>query len=525
MPLALRQFANGPVGSNNDQIFAENLFRSFDQMLPSRSTTPNLYRLPFCCLAILLGYLSQAGASQPNVLFIAVDDLACTLGCFGDRMAKTPHIDRLAATGVRFARAYNQIPLCNPSRASVMTGLRPDQIKVYDLDRHFRDELPQVVTLPQAFQSSGYTTARVGKIYHYNVPASIGTDGFDDPPSWNQTINPRGRDKSDERLIFNAEPHRNISGALSWLAAEGADDEQTDGMIASEAIRWMEKSGKRPFFLGVGFFRPHTPFVAPKKYFQRYPLVAMQLPYAPANDRDDIPIAAFAHNCPVPNYNLKRNLLHSARQAYYASVSFIDAQVGRLLDALDRLGLAENTIVVFWSDHGYHLGEHNGIWQKRTLFEESTRTPLIIRQPGAYGNGRSTQEIVEFVDIYPTLAKLAKVTTPTNLAGRNLSPLLMDPTVNWNGLAITQILRPADDRLHQPVMGCTIRTARWRFTEWAEGKSGLELYDHQNDPFEFENLASRSNRQIQAVIDRLRPLLRARASGAIPRTPFNPARL
>ena len=172
-----------------------------------------------------------AESSKPNVLFIAVDDLNCSLGCYGDLIAKTPNIDRLAATGVRFDRAYNQLPLCNPTRASIMTGLRPDQIQVYDLDAHFRDTLPDVVTLPQAFQAAGYTATRIGKIYHYNVPASIGTDGHDDPPSWNRTINPKGRDKADEHLIFNAEPHRKISASLSWLAADGDDEEQTDGMI------------------------------------------------------------------------------------------------------------------------------------------------------------------------------------------------------------------------------------------------------------------------------------------------------
>ena len=196
----------------------------------------------------------MAAERRPNVLFIAVDDLSCALGCYGDVLAKTPNIDRLAASGVRFDRAYTQLPLCNPTRASIMTGLRPDTIKVYDLDRHFRDQLPDVVTLPQAFQKAGYVAARVGKLYHYNVPASIGTDGFDDPPSWNETINPKGRDKDEEHLIFNAEPHRKISAALSWLAAEGHDEEQTDGMIASEAIRWMEQNRESPFFLGVGFF-------------------------------------------------------------------------------------------------------------------------------------------------------------------------------------------------------------------------------------------------------------------------------
>ena len=326
-------------------------------------------------------------ADKPNVLFIAIDDLAPALRCYGNLIAKTPHIDRLAASGVRFDRAYNQLPLCNPTRASVMTGLRPDTIKVYDLDRHFRDEVPKAVTLSQTFMRNGWWAGRVGKIYHYNVPASIGTDGFDDPPSWQETVNPKGRDKADEALIFNAEPHRKISAALSWLAADGADEEQTDGMVATEAIKMMQSKRDQPFFLGVGFFRPHTPYVAPRKYFEMYPLKDMRLPYAPKGDRDDIPTAAFAHNCPVPHYGLDELTLRKALQAYYATISFVDAQVGRLMAALDRLKLADDTIVVLWSDHGYHLGEHNGVWQKRTLFEQASRTPLIIRAPGARGNG------------------------------------------------------------------------------------------------------------------------------------------
>jgi len=466
-----------------------------------------------------------AKKTRPNVLFIAVDDLACSLGCYGDLVAKTPNIDRLAASGVCFQRAYNQLPLCNPTRASIMTGLRPDQIKVYDLDRHFRDELPEVVTLPQAFQQAGYFAGRVGKIYHYNVPASIGTDGFDDPPSWMQTINPIGRDKEEESLIFNAEPHRKISGALSWLAAEGKDEEQTDGMIATEAIRLMGSKRQEPFFLAVGFFRPHTPYVAPRKYFDLYPLEQLRLPFAPADDRVDIPTAAFAHNCPVPNYNLPKKTLLQATQAYYACVSFIDAQVGRLLNALDRLKLAENTIVVFWSDHGYHLGEHNGIWQKRTLFEQGARAPLIVRAPGQSGNGTSSPRVVEFVDLYPTLTGLAGIQAPKGLAGRSLETLLQDPIAKWDGLAITQILRPADKRLANPVMGCSIRTERWRYTEWANGEAGKELYDHQADPMEFNNLAVDPDEQAVRVMQRLQPLLRKHASGNVPATPFNPARL
>ena len=462
---------------------------------------------------------------KPNILFIAIDDLAPALRCYGNLIAKTPHIDRLAASGVRFDRAYNQLPLCNPTRASVMTGLRPDTIKVYDLDRHFRDEVPKAITLSQTFMRNGWWAGRVGKIYHYNVPASIGTDGFDDPPSWQETVNPKGRDKADEALIFNAEPHRKISAALSWLAADGADEEQTDGMIATEAIKMMQAKRGQPFFLGVGFFRPHTPYVAPRKFFEMYPLKDMRLPYAPKGDRDDIPTAAFAHNCPVPHYGLDELTLRKALQAYYATISFVDAQVGRLMAALDRLGLVDNTIVVLWSDHGYHLGEHNGIWQKRTLFEQASRTPLIIRAPGARGNGTACTRIVEFVDIYPTLTDLAGLKPPKGLEGRSLRPLLDNPLAKWDGHAITQVLRPADQRLAKPVMGRSIRTGRWRYTDWAEGNSGVELYDHANDPMEFNNLALEPDPEARVVMQQLRKLLEQKASGKVPTTPFNPKRL
>lgn len=499
-------------------------------MLASKSRVGNCSTRIVTLLANLVAVAPYAFAADgqsgrpPNVLLIAVDDLAPSLGCYGDLVAKTPNIDALAATGVCFRNAYNQLPLCNPTRASVMTGLRPDTIKVYDLDRHFRDEVPTAVTLSQAFRRAGYSARRIGKVFHYNVPASIGTDGFDDPPSWEATFNPIGRDKAEEHLIFNAEPHRKISGALSWLAAEGSSEEQTDGLIASEAIKLLEQPQEKPFFLAVGFFRPHTPYVAPKKFFDMYPLESLRLPYAPADDRLDIPVAAFAHNCPVPNYSLDEQTLLRATQAYYACVSLVDEQVGRLLDTLEQQDLADNTIVVLWSDHGYHLGEHKGVWQKRTLFEQSAMSPLIIRAPGVAGRG-DCRRIVEFVDIYPTLTQLAGVKSPTRLEGQSLLPLLNSPTASWDGNAVTQVLRPADDRLNEPVMGCSIRTSRYRYTEWGEGQHGVELYDHHADPSEFDNLAHHPDAAARAVMSRLSGLLNKKASGKTPQTPFNPARL
>ncbi|MCM8532650.1 MAG: sulfatase [Lentisphaeraceae bacterium] len=472
----------------------------------------------------LLTFVAQA-EKKPNVLFISVDDLSNALACYGDVLAKTPHIDRLAGQGVLFDRAYNQIPLCNPSRASVMTGLRPDTIKVYDLDRHFREEVPDAVTLSQAFMKEGYFTARVGKIYHYNVPASIGTDGHDDAPSWQLTVNPKGRDKTDEALVFNAEPHRKISGALSWLKAEGTDEEQTDGMITTEAIKLMEKNKDKPFFLAVGFFRPHTPYVAPKKYFDMHPLDKIRLPYAPTGDRDDIPTAGFAHNCPVPGYNLDELTLRKALQAYYACVSFVDAQVGRLLDSLEKLKIADNTIVVFWSDHGYHLGEHNGIWQKRTLFEQGARAPLIIKAPDLKSGGQVNRRIVEFIDIYPTIVDLAGLKVEDNLEGRSMKGIMQDPQIEWDDFAVTQILRPADKRFTKPVMGRSIRTARWRYSDWNEGEKGEELYDHYTDPMEFNNLALNPDEQTKAIISKLKKKLVHKASGKVPTTPFNQPRL
>jgi uncharacterized sulfatase len=333
-------------------------------------------------------------------------------------------------------------------------------------------------------------------------------------------INPKGRDVADAKLIVNPTPEKPISAALSWLAADGTDEEQTDGRSASEAIALLEQNRERAFFLGVGFFRPHTPYVAPKKYFDLYPLEQVRLPETPAGDRADIPTIAFAHNNTTPNYGLDELTCRKALQAYYASVSFVDAQVGRLLDALERLKLSESTLVVLWSDHGYHLGEHGGVWQKRTLFEESAGAPLIVRAPGAKGNGTVCEAIVEFVDIYPTVARWAGLKLPAGIAGRDLAPLLGEPRRSWDSAAITQIVRPGDGR---PVMGRSVRTKQWRYTEWDGGTAGAELYDHVRDPQEFTNLAARP--EYAATRAELRKMFEGKARAEAPAGVITGARL
>lgn len=487
-----------------------------------------------CVMVRLIGWLvcwvtgiglGLASASAPDrVLFIAVDDLRDWTTEFGSVRPVTPHLDRLVAEGVHFRRAYCQVPLCNPSRASVLTGLRPDRIGVFDLQRHFRENLPTAVTLPQHFRNHGWRSVRIGKLFHYNVPAGIGTNGLDDPVSWDEVVKPIGRDVRDEARIINPTPERPISAALSWLAAEGRDEEQTDGRIATEAIRLLGEARDQPLFLGVGFFRPHTPFVAPRAYFELYPLDRISLPNAPANDRDDIPESAFAHNNPTPNYGLDERTCREAMQAYLACVSFIDAQVGRLLQAIDESGLRDRTVVALWSDHGYHLGEHLGVWQKRTLFEESARAPLVIRAPNRQGNGHPSDRVVEFIDLFPTITELCELPPPAGLQGRSLVPLLDRPDAAWDSAAVTQVLRPIDSRLDEPVMGRSLRTERWRYTQWNGGLRGEELYDHHADPHEFVNLANEA-RHKETKRELARRLDQSARSDPPPTTDYDPARL
>lgn len=433
-------------------------------------------------LVLVGGPVLGAVGGKPNVLFIAVDDMNNDLHCYGHPLVKSPNLDRLAAQGVRFDRAYCQFPLCSPSRSSLLTGRRPDTTRVFDLQYHFRTGMPNVVTLPQLFKNNDYYVARVGKLYHYGNPGDIGTSGLDDPFSWQEVVNPAGVDRTAlEPEIVNYTPKRGLGSAMSVLAdAKGKDGDHTDGKVATAAIRLLETHRDTPFFLGVGFYKPHTPYVAPKSYFGLYPLDKITLPEVPEESTKGVPPLALASTTPWPNFGTTADEARKCKQGYYATISFVDAQIGRVLAALDRLGLRERTIVVFWSDHGYHLGEH-GLWMKRSCFEESARVPLIISAPGK-ASGKSCGRTVELVDLYPTLAELAGLTPPPGFQGASLRPLLDDPTASWDRPAFTQVQR--DDSA-----GHSVRTERWRYTEWEDGAKGLELYDHVADPQEWHNLA------------------------------------
>jgi uncharacterized sulfatase len=442
-----------------------------------------LFRILVCLALVGSALTARAADRKLNVLFIAVDDMNNDLGCFGHPLVKSPNIDRLARMGVKFDRAYCQFPLCSPSRSSLLTGLRPSTTRVFNLTYHFRTGLPDVVTLPQMFKNNGYYTARVGKIYHYGNPNDIGTSGLDDPPSWNHFVNPAGRDKTVlESDIINYTPKRGLGAAMCFLAdLMGKDEQHTDGKVALETIKLLEEHKDKPFFLAAGFYKPHTPYVAPKKYFDLYPMDTIHLPKEPPDHLNNVPKPALASTTPWPYFGVTPDQARECKQAYYAAISFVDAQIGKLLDAMDRHKLWDNTVVVFWSDHGYHVGEH-GLWMKQSLFEQSARVPFVIIAPGAKGNGQACPRTVEFVDIYPTLADLTGLKPPSNLEGASLKPLLDNPQAPWDRPAFTQVQRGG-------FPGYSVRTKRWRYIEWDDGKQGAQLYDHEVDPAEFHNLA------------------------------------
>jgi iduronate 2-sulfatase len=470
------------------------------------------FLLPVPPILLLLGLLLHIAATaaerRPNILFISTDDLNGALGCMGDPIAKTPNLDRLARCGVLFERAYCQQPLCNPSRASMLTGLRPDTLRVYDLATNFRTNKPGVGTLPQAFHNQGYFSARVGKIFHYGVPRQIGSGGKDDENSWDWAINPRGRDKDEEDQlhVLTRGTGTTLGFAMAWREMDGTDAEQTDGIGVDDTIRVLERYGQRPLWLGMGFYRPHTPFVATKRWFDLYPKDKLKLPAQPPGETDDIPPIAMMIK--PANYGLSESDLLDCVRGYYASVSFIDDQVGKLLAALERLKLVDDTIIVFFSDHGFLLGEH-GQWQKEMLFEEAARVPLIIVPAGGLRRPKTDEaqwrcrRVVELLDVYPTLMAMAGLKPPRQkLEGRSLVPLLENPRAEWNHAALTQTPRRVQGR---DVMGYSVRTERWRYTEWGvNGEHGRELYDHDADPREHTNLAHGGSTSHEGVVRELK---------------------
>jgi len=427
-------------------------------------------------------------APRLNVLLIISDDLRDTVGCYGNTTVKTPNLDRLAARGVRFARAYAQYPVCNPSRTSFMTGLRCEQTGVTGNTTLFRSKLPDIVTLPQLLRQHGWHTASYGKIFHVGEAAGEVRAGWLDlGKSWDdaQMFQPTVLGRKGEV--------RNLTGGkLPWCAVgamEGTDDDQPDGQNALHSIRAIETqtAAGKPWFIGAGFHRPHDPFLVPRKYFELYPPASLKLyrdpPDMAAVPRLSMPGGSFKTAFDAFSDQDRLDFL----RAYYAGVSFMDAQVGRLLDTLDRLNLWHKTVVIFAGDNGYHHNER-GWWNKSTLFERSCRVPLIIAAPGAK-QGQVCQGLVELVDLYPTLIDYCGLNAPHKLAGQSLRTLLVKPDGPGKPAAFTLVTRGRGQ------YGQSVRTDRWRYTRWSDGTA--ELYDHRADPEENFSVAADPRHQSQ----------------------------
>lgn len=463
-----------------------------------------------------------------NVLFIAVDDLRPQLGCYGDSTAKTPHIDDLAMRGVVFRRAYCQQAVCNPSRASLMTGLRPDTTKVWDLATHFREALPDAVTLPQYFKRHGYHTQCIGKIYHDPAKAQ-------DPPSWSvpETLAVTGECGGKYVLPENiaAFAQSKLQKAAAIECADVPDSAYVDGRVAEAAIAVLNTIRDKPFFLGVGFRRPHLPFSAPRKYWELYRPEELSLPENAFKPTDCPDIAL--HNwqelrgyTDIPDIGpvdeaQALELIHG----YYAATSYTDAQIGKVVRHLERLGLRDNTVIVLWGDNGWHLGEH-GLWGKTTNFELDTRIPLMIGAPGLRRDIQA-DELVELVDLYPTLCELCGLEVPEGLEGVSLVPLMREAApgeLRWKDAVFSQYPAwpgaPGKERNpdYEHVMGYSMRTDTYRYTEWIHRKTGTtlakELYDHRHDPGETANRADQPD--LRDLAETLAAKLRQGWKGALP---------
>ncbi len=430
-----------------------------------------------------------------NVLFIISDDLTAeALSCYGNTVSHTPRIDALAEQGTLFTRTYCQYPVCGPSRASLMNGYYPHATRVFGYTSG-REAIGDRATWAEHFRNHGYHTARVSKIFHMGVPGGIeqGGDGADDPRSWTERFNSQGpewRAPGEGELLQN-NPNRDRpqpgGNNFAYVIAEGDDLVHSDGRTAAKACELLETyaGDGRPFFLGVGFVRPHVPFVAPAKYYEAYPFDEMVLPGGTQDwavvpdDWDDIPAAGINY-CTSLNMQMDLDQRRKSIGAYYASVAFVDALVGQVLDALEDNGLADNTIVIFTSDHGFHLGEHD-FWAKVSLHEESARVPLIIRHPGKAP--AVCESFTELLDLYPTLAEACGLNVPERLQGHSLLPMLDDPSASVRDAAFCV-------HVWRGTHGFLLRDAEWAYIQYAEDASkGIELYDMVNDPRQLTNLA------------------------------------
>ncbi|HWA98786.1 MAG TPA: sulfatase [Pirellulales bacterium] len=445
---------------------------------------------------VLIGLLSLACLPAPaahpigkfNVLFVVVDDLRPDLGCYGNSLVVSPKIDALAHDGIVFNRAYCQQALCSPSRASVLTGLRPDTTKIFDNKTPIRSRISNHATLPQYFKEHGYRTLSLGKVYH---------DFQDDPQSWSAPPwHPEHQEYArPEKLSLNGKAGEAAAKGPAWEDAEVPDNTFRDGKTADRAVDILSALKDERFFLAVGFRKPHLPFVAPKKYYDLYAHDRLRLannPFAPRGVpsiamEDSIELRLFYRGIPekpipVPD-ETARDLIHG----YYACISYVDSQIGRVLAEINRLGLREHTVIVLWGDHGWHLGEH-GVWGKSHNFETTTRAPLIVSVPGQTKCGVATDALVELVDLYPTLAELCGLPVPGGLDGISMVPVIDAPDRPWKKAAFSQYARHAGK-----IMGYSLRTDRYRYTEWAKvddhSTLGVELYDHEVDPDENVTLA------------------------------------
>ncbi len=440
----------------------------------------------FLILSLTVTTIFSQQKKKPNILFIISDDLTATgVSSYENKVCKTPNIDKLASEGIKFTRAYSQYPVCGPSRASLLTGYYPSATKTYGYVSGRENIGNERNTLPQLFKNNGYYTARVSKIYHMGVPIDIetGSNGEDDAASWTERFNSQGPEwKADgEAELVQGNPDGKIErkggNVMTIVKAEGDDLAHSDGKTAQKTIELIKKHKDKPFFLAVGFVRPHVPFVAPKKYFKPYPFEKMEVPKKLKGDWDDIPKRGINY---VTSKNAQMNLEQEKKAiaAYYASVSYMDAQVGRVLKTLKEEGLEDNTIVVFTSDHGFHLGEHD-FWMKVSLHEESVRVPMIIKAPGR--DPAVCNSFTELLDLYPTLASLANLNYSKHLQGKDLAPLLKNPNKKFRKMAFS---------VSQGGRSFLVRTKKWAYIQYDEdAASGIELFDMEKDPQQFTNLA------------------------------------